>query len=170
MGFVGLPEENKEDKRDTVSGRFLPGHPKSGGRTPGIKNWNYKRLAESMGVNPLRVVLEVIKTGYKPLARGERPEDQQKVPMDIYFKLLMDAVGYCTAKPMAVQITGADEGPISIATLDVTKLMADPALAAAAQTLALGITSATINQPPEPEMIEGETEDIDPTPPQETTE
>lgn len=162
-------DENKEEKRDEA-GRFIVGTAKIGGRKPGIRNWNARRVAESLGLNPLHVGIMMLKTGYMPLAKGEKPEEQRKLSPELYAKVWSEMMGYCAAKLSAVQLTGADEGPLAIATLDVTQLMKNPELVAAAQTLALGITAATVDKPREPEMLDGETEDIDPTPPQETTD
>jgi hypothetical protein len=48
-------------------------------------------------------------------------------------------LGYLYPKLQSTQITGANDGPVEVATLDITQILADPKMAEAAQRMALQI-------------------------------
>jgi len=127
-------------------GAFAPGHARLGGRKKGTKSWSARAIAEETGVHPIRVLLDMMKTGYFPLAKGEQAKDKRRIPPELYVKVVFEATAYCTPKLSAVQLTGANNGPLAVAALDVTELMKDPALVAAAQTLALGLSGYSEGQ------------------------
>jgi hypothetical protein len=141
-------EPGERDER----GRFLPSHQKKGGRVAGVGNWNARRVAESMGVSPLIVALTVLKTGFFPLAKGEKPEDQRRASPELFTKILLHTLNLVVPSLSAVQVTGADEGPVQVTSMSLMQIMSDPLLANAAQTLALGLVQSgdTDEQRPQP--------------------
>ena len=56
-----------------------------------------------------------------------------------YVKVLVEIQTYLAPKMQATALTGAEGGPVAVAAMDVTQLMANPELARAAQLLALGM-------------------------------
>jgi hypothetical protein len=127
-----------KQQRD-ARGRLIKGHKMlpGSGRLPGVRNWNARRVAESLGVSPLIVALTVIKTGFFPLAKGEDPKDQRRASPELFTKILLDTLKLVVPSLSAVQFTG--ELATVTASMDITKLMADPATAKLAQDLALQI-------------------------------
>jgi hypothetical protein len=146
-----------ETSRDE-KGRLIKGHPKipGSGRPAGAGNWNARRVAESMNCSPLIVALTVIKTGYFPLAKGEKPEAQRRASPELFTKILLETLKLCVPSLSAVQVTGKDEGPVAVATLSITDLMANPSLAEAAQRLAVAMATQPrqIGQAPDPDSID----------------
>jgi hypothetical protein len=94
-----------------------------------------------------QVALDVIMRGVLP-TEGEK--EPVKVSTEERLKALRDCMRYLLAPLSAVQITGANQGPLFVETLDVTRLMMNPELAAAAQKLALGIAGAQPDEKVEP--------------------
>jgi hypothetical protein len=121
------------------TGQFVDGHSKRGGRKPGIKNWSARAIAEAAGFDPLTIMLEVVRFGYLPLTAGEDPINRKKVSDELRVKTLLDLNQYVYPRLSATQLTGANDAPLAVATMDLFSIMADPELARAAQTLALGI-------------------------------
>lgn len=122
-------------------GTFAPGHVRVGGRKKGTKSWSARAIAEEYGCNPARVLLDVVVKGRLPAIKGRPQHDVSDADRLDALKTLMS---YMHPKLNAQTITGANDGPLAVAALDVTELLKDPELARAAQRLALGITSASI--------------------------
>lgn len=163
------PDKEVGDTGRDARGRLIKGHKMlpGSGRLPGVRNWNARRVAESLGVSPLIVALTVIKTGYFPLAKGEDPKDQRRASPELFTKILLDTLKLVVPSLSSVQLTGNDGGPVAVATMDVTQLMASPELARAAQLLALGIASqpqAQLSPAGDDESGHFLYEDPDPTP------
>jgi hypothetical protein len=131
-------------------GRFLPGHRKVGGRTPGTKSYSAHVLGAKLGVNPLELGLEMLRSGYVTLP-GEPPDKKRLIPVDAYIGLLKDLARYFAPQLSAVaqQISAQVE---TSQVMDVTQLMASPELARAAQLLALGIAQ-------QPQLPAGDSDD-----------
>jgi hypothetical protein len=144
----------KQSVRDTIDradgkdvplrdsrGRLIAGHVpiKGAGRPSGRKNWSVRSLSEITGVNPFQISLEILRTQHLPAIPGSADKKGRMVTTAEYVKVLTEVQCYLAPKMAATTLTGANDGPVAVATLDVTQIMADPALAEAAQLLALGL-------------------------------
>jgi hypothetical protein len=133
------PTEGKEDVARVKGGRFAPGHKRLGGRRPGARNkftWSARQAAQEAGFDPVALAMRVILQGKLPPIKGQAEE---KVGMEGRLAMLKEIMQYMLPKLSATQITGKDEGPVAIATLDVTRLMEDSEMLEAAQRIALGL-------------------------------
>jgi hypothetical protein len=127
----------------TNDGRFLPGHRKVGGRkkgTPSIQSWFAREVAQSKGFNPISAAMDLFLTGDMPLSPGERRKKRAKLDDQTRVKILLDICKYIFPVISSVQVTGQNGGPVAVATLDMSSLLADPALARAAQQISLAAT------------------------------
>ena len=142
MEDIDIEAGGTGEQRD-ARGRLIKGHTRlpGSGRAPGVRNWNARRVAESLGVSPLIVALTVIKTGFFPLAKGEDPKDQRRASPELFTKILLDTLKLLVPSLSSVQLTGEGGGPVAVAQLNVTQLMSDPLMAEAAQRLALGMVA-----------------------------
>jgi hypothetical protein len=139
----------------TVTGQWLPGHGKRGGRKPGVKNWNSRILAEAKDCDALEVLMEVVLTGYLPLTPGEDPKNRKRMSNESRLKAAIELAQYMYPKLSATQVTGNEGRPLAVATYDVTELMRDPELVRAGQQLAIamagqdhkGLTGSTEKDP-----------------------
>jgi hypothetical protein len=134
------PAEGKEHVARVNGGRFAPGHKRLGGRQPGTRNkfsWSARQKAEEAGFDPVTLAMSVILKARLPPIKGQPSE---KVGMEGRLSMLKEVMQYMLPKLSATQLTGANDGPVAVATLDVTQLMADPALAEAAQLLAISMS------------------------------
>jgi hypothetical protein len=140
MEDIDIEAGGTGEQRD-ARGRLIKGHTRlpGSGRAPGVRNWNARRVAESLGVSPLIVALTVIKTGFFPLAKGEDLKDQRRASPELFTKILLDTLKLLVPSLSSVQLTGEGGGPVAVAQLNVTQLMSDPLMAEAAQRLALGM-------------------------------
>jgi hypothetical protein len=132
-------------------GRFLPSHVKRGGRKVNTPNYGARFLGQKLGVNPLEIGLEVLKSGYVRLP-GEPDSKKRLVPVGDYLQLLREMAKYFAPQLSAVatQISAQVE---TSQVIDMTQLMSNPALASAAQTLAIAMSQ-------QPRQIEaGDTDD-----------
>jgi hypothetical protein len=124
-------------------GCLMKGHPRipGSGRPLGKKNWSVRALAEQLGVNPFLISLGILKTQHLPAT--EPGKKGRLVTTTEYIKVLTEVQTYLAPKITATQLTGENGGPVALATCDVTQLMQDPAMAEAAQLIALGIAAQT---------------------------
>lgn len=120
-------------------GRFAPGHKRLGGRAKGTPNkisWHARQRAEAAGFDPIAIAIELILHGRLPAIKG-RPRD--KATREERISMLKEILQYMLPKLSATQVTGSDDGPIKIASLDIMELMKNPEMAAAAQAISLGL-------------------------------
>jgi hypothetical protein len=129
------------------------GHAKWGGRKKGTRNKRTvfaHEVAEKMGVDPVQFLLEIVKSDALQIVvtdpvSGTVLLNEDGTPKRIWVAVTtqerLDAsktlIGYMYPKLQAMQITGANDGPVEVASLDLTQILADPTMAAAAQKLAL---------------------------------
>jgi hypothetical protein len=134
-------------------GRLLAGHApiKGAGRPSGRKNFSVRSLAELTGVNPFQISLEILRSQHLPSLPGST-EKGRMVTTAEYVKILTEIQCYLAPKMQATALTGNEGGPVAVASLDVTSLMASPELARAAQLLALGIAQ-------QPQLPAGDSDD-----------
>jgi hypothetical protein len=129
--------ENKISASErTATGQWLPGHAKRGGRQANTPNYNARSLGQKLGVNPLEIGLEILRCGYVTV-----PGEQKRlVSVSEYLAMVKEMAKYFAPQLSAVatQISAQVE---TSQVVDVTALMSDPALARAAQELALGIAA-----------------------------
>jgi hypothetical protein len=138
----------------------VEGHQKLGGR--GKRSASKARdLAESMGVDPLRWLLALLKTGtYQAVVIDEATGKKTKKTTVASGDMLLDAakcsLQYLYPKLSGISHTGADgEGPIQTETINLSVIMADPALCEAAQKLALAMADGIQDQLPQTTPIYG---------------
>lgn len=132
---------------------FQPGHPKWGGRQKGTKNKRTKLaqdMAAELGADPVKFMLTLLAsdsmqvsevdpdTGKVVLdAKGKPKKTWVPVSLEMKLDAAKSVAAYVHPKLQATQVTGANDGPIELATLDLTGVMADPKLSEAAQQLAM---------------------------------
>ena len=157
-----MPDEVKTEETKPLvvakkAHRFQPGHPKYGGRKKGMPtkhNWDSRQACINAGFDPLVWLMHVAKFGMLPKT-DKSPA--VKVTEDERLKCARELMRYVYPTLSAQQITGKDGGPIATAHLDLTQLMQDPALVAAAQALSLAATKQ--NAENTAQLLPGELED-----------
>jgi hypothetical protein len=134
-------------------GPFQQGHRKFGGRQKGTRNKRTvfaHEVAEKMGVDPLRFLLEIIKADALQIVvtdpfSGKVLLNEDGTPKRIWVAVTtaerLDAsktlIGYMYPKLQALSLSSPDGGPVEVATFDLTNILTDPRLARAAQEMAL---------------------------------
>jgi hypothetical protein len=143
-------EETKKPRRKGPP----DGHPKyGGGRRKGIMNKRTQyahELAERMKVDPLQFMLEIVASTAVQVAAvnpdtgetllnddGSVQHTWIAVPLQMRLDAAKSLMSYLYPKLQAMQLTGANDGPIETTVLDVAEIMANPELAQQAQRLAL---------------------------------
>jgi hypothetical protein len=133
---------------------FQPGHPRFGGRKKGTVSQRTRLardIAAAMKFDPIKVAIRVIEEGVlrnKDGSTSPVPEER--------LKLLRDISQYIQPKLTAVQVTGKDDGPVNVVTVDIAAILRDPAAAQAAQSLAMAMALADADRPAqiEPAVID----------------
>src|SRR5579872_6929833 len=140
-----MPEDIKQPEVVKKTGhRFQPGHPRYGGRKKRSPQ-EVRVLAEQYGADPIDYLLRLI--------ASETVEEVQvvdgrktRVTVPVTTAMKVDAcrivAGYMYAKLSTTQVTGKDDGPVAMATLDISRIIADPALVEQAQNIALALVEA----------------------------
>ncbi len=136
----------------TNRGRFLAGHPRLGGKKRGTAS-KARDLAESMGVDPLKWLLNLLKTGtYQAVVIDETSGKKTKKTTIASGDMLTDAakctLQYLYPKLSGISHTGPDgEGPVETVSLNLTAILANPELCRAAETMALLMAEQSSAQP-----------------------
>jgi hypothetical protein len=144
VGATGVTD-NESAQRDG-HGRFVRGHKRvhPGGRERRrFSTWNTRHILEEYGVHPIALMVEAVLTGFLPPRIGEDPKKREPISNEERMRTLRDLASYAVPKLVATQITGKDEGPVQVATLDIAALMSDPKQAEAAQLIALALAQET---------------------------
>ena len=144
----------------------IPGSGRKKGQSGPTKFiWLAREIAEREGFDPFTMLITAFRTGTLPPIGGPGALDKDKKPLppvtinaEERMKCGRDLMRYLMPTLSAMQVTGADGGPLQLEQVDVTHLMMDPALAQAAQTLALGLSSAQRQR--EEDIIDAEYEDV----------
>lgn len=133
--------DGKEVPMRDSHGRLIAGHApiKGAGRKAGRGNFSVRALATACNVNPFAISLEILRTQHLPVPEGSPDKKGRQVTTAEYVKVLVEIQTYLAPKMQATALTGAEGGPVAVAAMDVTQLMANPELARAAQLLALGM-------------------------------
>jgi len=132
--------------------RFQEGHPRFGGKRKNTAA-QARAMAEEMGVDPLAFLLSIIGSDVieqTVIVDGKKSRVEVAVSLDTRMDAAKQVMAYMYPRLMAQQITGTGDGPLEVATLDVTKLLQDPAMAAMAQDLAI---SLALSESPTGELI-----------------
>lgn len=126
---------------------FKIGHPRLGGRKPGSQNKRTRQaieICEAMDFHPAALLATVVMTGKLPNPDGTTVDIDAAGRMDA----LKAICPYVMPRLQATQVTGKDDGPLAVATLDISRILADPALVEQAQNLALAMVDADRNPAP----------------------
>jgi hypothetical protein len=134
---------------------FKPGHARVGGRKKGSPTKRTKlalEICEAMDFHPAAFLATIAMTGLMPNADGTTTP----VTPDDRLRAATALAPFVMPKLQATQVTGRDDGPVAVAALDVTAILANPQLAAAAQELALMVVDAEAEAEglPEPRSID----------------
>jgi len=156
---AGLPGETvSETVARSSKGTFLKGHRPCGRKpkgTPNAQTWFARAVLEEKGINPISLALDVVTSGLLPLAANQDPKNRKLLSDELRVKVLLELMNYTFPRLSSQALTGPTGGAVEVATLDVLELMQNPELAAAAQKLALGISTAQRDGNDEPRQIEG---------------
>ena len=161
-----MPEETKQPKgvaQRNVGHRFHEGHPRFGGRKKRTAA-QARALADEMGVDPLEFMLGLLKSDVidqTVIENGKQKKVKATVPLDVRLDAAKTIIGYMYPRLNATQVTGADDGPVELATLDFTPILANPELSLAAQEIAMQLAEAQIaaldaERGPQPKLLEAE--------------
>ena len=163
---------SKEVKTPTTTGvaqrnvvhRFPSGHPRFGGKKKRSAA-QARALADELGVDPLSYLLTLLASDVMEEAEigpnGKVKRVNVPVPTSLKVDISKSILGHFYPKLNATTVTGADDGPIALATLDLTPILANPELARAAQEIAMQLMEADATQiegerGPEPKLLEAE--------------
>ena len=121
------------------------GHPRWGGRKK-RKVAEARALADQLQVDPLHFMLKIISSEIieqKVIAEdGTETLVKVAVSLDTRLDAAKTVMNYLYPRLSAQQISGKDEGPVQVARadFDITSIMNNPELCAAAQSLSLMLT------------------------------
>jgi hypothetical protein len=127
-----------------VRGGFQPGHARVGGRKRTVSK--ARELAEKYG-DPLVYMLKILQSGvYEKVtidANGKTKKTKVAAPLSDLIDLAKACTFYIHPKLSATQLTGANEGPIQneSVSLNLSAILSDPELCAAAQKLAIAMVA-----------------------------
>ncbi len=139
--------------------RFELGHARFGGKRKNSTQ-QVKDLCEQMGVSPMQFMLELIKNGVTTqvvIENGKKRRVEVVAPLEMRVDLAKYVSRFLHPTLTATQVTGADDGPLAVATLDMTRILADPALVLQAQNLSLAMTDADREPAPARTYTAGDT-------------
>jgi hypothetical protein len=135
---------------------FKIGHARLGGRKPGSLNKRTRQaieICEQMNFHPAALLATVVLTGKLPNPDGTTVEIDAAGRMDA----LKALCPYVMPRLQATQVTGKDDGPLAVATLDMSRILADPALVEQAQNIALALVEADRPAPGQRVLPPGDT-------------
>ncbi len=138
-GCNGRYDMNDKQTESSTPAGFK--RPRLGGRQPGSLNKRTKaaiEICESYDFHPVATLITVITTGKLPNADGTFADVDTPGRMDA----LKSLCPYVLPRLAQTALTGKDAGPLAVATLDMTRILADPALVLQAQNLSLAMTDA----------------------------
>lgn len=156
-------QQPTEVAQKNVGHRFPPNHQRFGGRKKRTAQMA-RALAEEMGVDPLEFMLSIIKSDVMEqtvIENGKQKRVKVTVPLEIRMDAAKTVANYIYPRLSSTAVTGADDGPVEFTNvLDVSAILANPELAAAAQELALMVIDAEASADrlerglPEPRLID----------------
>ena len=143
----------------TKTGVFQTGHARVGGRKKGSPTKRTKlalEICQELDFHPAAFLATIAMTGLMPNPDGTTTA----VTPDDRLRAATALAPFVMPRLQATQVTGKDDGPVAVAMLDVTAILANPELAAAAQELALMVVDAESQADrlerglPEPRLID----------------
>jgi hypothetical protein len=163
-----MPEEKKQPSmgvaQRNAGHKYQPGHEKFGGRKKRTAQMA-RDLADELGCDPLRFMMQVIQSDVIEQAVIDDKGKVKRVKIAVDLATRLDAAknvaNYLYPRLNSTAVTGANDGPVELATLDLTPFMSDPTLARAAQEAviqALEADAARIEaeRGPQPKLLEAE--------------
>ena len=138
----------------TKTGVFQTGHARVGGRKKGSPTKRTKlalEICQELDFHPAAFLATIAMTGLMPNPDGTTTA----VTPDDRLRAATALAPFVMPRLQATQVTGKDDGPVQVErTLDVSAILANPQLAAAAQELALMVVDAEAQARglPEPEV------------------
>ena len=152
-----MADKQTKQPTDNTGHRWQEGHPRYGGRKKRTAQLA-RALAEEMGVDPLKFMLSIVKSDVMDktvIVDGKQKRVKVTIPLEIRMDAAKAVANYIHPRLSSTAVTGADgDGPVEFTNvLDVSAILANPALAAAAQELALMVVDAEAQARglPEPE-------------------
>lgn len=160
-----MPEEKqpKGVAQRNVGHRFHEGHPRFGGRKKRTAA-QARALADEMGVDPLEFMLGLLKSDVieqTVIENGKQKKVKATVPLDVRLDAAKTVINYMYPRLNSTAVTGADDGPLAVATVDLTQILAHPEICRAAEDLAMQLAEADIaaldaEPGPQPKLLEAE--------------
>jgi len=162
-----MPEEKEQPKgvaQRNVGHRFHEGHPRFGGRKKRTAQ-QARALADEMGVDPLVFMLGLLKSDVidqTVIENGKQKKVKVTVPLDVRLDAAKTVINYMYPRLNSTAVTGADDGPLAVATVDLTSILAHPEICRAAEDLAMQLAEADIaaldaaESGPQPKLLEAE--------------
>jgi hypothetical protein len=142
------------------AGLFQPGHARYGGRKRTASQ--VRAMAEKAGIEPMEYMLKLLTVDVVEEVKIDAKGKERRVKVPVGHELKIDIckalLNFFHPRLNATQITGANEGPVELATLDLTPILANPELARAAQEIALALAEQEAAQcalpaPPAPGLL-----------------
>ena len=130
--------------------RFEIGHARFGGKRKNSTQ-QVRDLCAEMDVEPMQFMLELIKNGVTTqvvIENGKKKRVEVAVSLEMRVDLAKYVSRFIHPTLTATQVTGKDDGPIEMASLNISAILSDPALVEQAQNIALAMVEADRN--PEP--------------------
>jgi hypothetical protein len=153
-----MPEETQPvEVAQGIPHRWQEGHEKYGGRRKRTAQ-QARALADELGVDPLKFMLLVVKSDtieQTVIEGGKEKRVQVVIPLEMRIDCAKHVSRFLYPVLSATQVTGADDGPVNIATLDMAKLLANPAMLEMVQKLALAMAEQELDQQPTPKLPPG---------------
>jgi len=129
------------EKKMLKKAGFEIGHPRVGGRQR--KSTQVVRdLCAEMDCDPMAFMIGLIRDGTAiqvVIENGKKKRVEVSAPLDMRADLAKYVSKFLYPTLTATALTGDGGGPVEVATLSITKVMADPHLVSIAQQLALSL-------------------------------
>ena len=155
----------EEKKQPTgVGHRFQEDHPRYGGRKKKTAA-QARELAEQLGVDPLEYMLKLLTVDVidevEIDAKGKPRKVKVAIGHDLKIDICKTLANFFYPRLTATQVTGANEGPLELATFDLTPLIADPKAAEVLLQAAMlmaehGVASIEAEHGPKPKLLEAD--------------
>jgi len=151
----------KEEKLQL--GRFEPGHPRYGGRQK-KSSQQVKDICDEYDFDPIAFMVSLAKDGVTTqvvIKNGKKTRVEVSVPLEMRADLAKYISRFRYPTLSATQVTGANEGPVGLATFDLNVLLADPKAAEVLLQAAMlmaeqGAASIEAESVPKPKLLEAD--------------
>jgi hypothetical protein len=114
--------------KKNVGHRFEIAHPRYGGKKRNSTQ-QVRDMCAEMDCDPMRFMLEIIKTGVTTqvvIENGKKKKVEVVADLATRTDLAKYVSRFMYPTLTATAVTGADDGPLALATFDLTPLIADP--------------------------------------------